>query len=116
MIVDKSVDKYWQKGYHVYTMVYHDSKKITKDSIYDTYESGLKAYDRACVRNKDKDCEILFFHRPENAGSRPMNEIMDDFIFVNSKYSEKLQSNIYPKIKYRDVSKDTPISKRELVL
>ena len=110
------VEKYYQKGYHVYVTNFKRLGGTHKDTIYEDYESALKSYDRACINQRKKLSEgsldgglVQLIYRPISNTHR---DCSNDFLFSNDIEEIKL----YPKMQYRDVSKDTPISKRELVL
>ena len=110
------VEKYFQKGYHVYVTNLKRFGAIHRDTIYEDYESALKSYDRACIGQRKKISEgsldgglVQLIYRPTSATNRDFSK---DFLFSNDVEELKL----FPNMQYRDVSKDTPISKRELVL
>lgn len=111
------VEKYFQKGYHVYVTNLKRFGAIHRDTIYEDYESALKSYDRACIGQRKKISEgsldggsVQLIYRPKSTGYR---DYSNDFLLSNE---TQLNNKLYPNLQYRDVSKDTPISKRELVL
>lgn len=111
------VEKYFQKGYHVYVINLKKYGRNHRDIIYADYESALKGYDRACINQSKKISEgsldggsVQLIYRPKSTCNR---DFSNDFLFSNE---TQLYNKLYPNLQYRDVSKDTPISKRELVL
>lgn len=109
------VEKYFQKGYHVYVTNFKRYGGNHRDTIYADYESALKAYDRACINQSKKISEgsldggsVQLIYRPKSTTNRDFSK---DFLFSN-----ETQVKAFPNTQYRDVSKDIPISKRELVL